>query len=82
MTDDSAREILERLRKREDELRGPIIARIEQLRKGPETLHFELTFDKENGVWLGRQRWSDGPARTAEGATPAEVLRKLADKLE
>jgi hypothetical protein len=64
-----------------------VCQRIRILRRGPESLEFYLLYDKERELWLGQKdRWADlndgTPIIGAEGATPAEVLRKLADMLD
>ena len=65
--------------------------RIAELTKRPEFIEFRLLYDNERAVWLGERDTRLGigeDERTrmmhvaAEGATPAEVLRKLAEMLE
>lgn len=64
--------------------------RIAELTQRPEFIEFRLLYDKERAVWLGEQdarlgRSEDERTRmmhvAAEGVTPAEVLRKLAEML-
>lgn len=62
--------------------------RIAELTRGPDKQGFELFYDHVHNVWLGRRdRWArleeeGAPQIAAEGATPSEVLRKLAELLE
>lgn len=71
----------------------PISKRIDVLMAGPKRVGFNIVYDDANGIWLGRvsaTTWSlinEAPDDrkydiAAEGATPAEVLRKLAEMLE
>lgn len=94
VTDDhEVREAEERMRSRIKELRekydatpmGSIRKRIQDLQRGPERLDFVLVHDKERGVWLAEQEYwtaDQGEPIAAEGATPSEVLRKLAELME
>jgi hypothetical protein len=59
----------------------PIRKRIADLQRGPESKTFVLVHDKERGLWLGEQEYWEGEDYdpvAAEGATPSEVLTKLA----
>ena len=69
--------------------------RVDDLHMAPPTIAFHAIRDETNGVWLGKvtytpwmlsngsredkARWD---AAVTEGATPAEVLRKLAEMME
>jgi hypothetical protein len=75
--------------------RKRILCRIDALTLSPPYMAFHVVHDETNAVWFGkvtytpwmlingkpedRARWD---AATVEGATPSEVLRKLADLLE
>lgn len=98
MTDDArAHEIEQQMRDRVKELLaeqdatpiGRIRKRIADLQRGPKRLDLVIVHDQERNVWLGEQEWWSDDQRedrpqppAAEGATPAEVLRKLAEMLE
>jgi hypothetical protein len=58
--------------------------RIRDLTRGPTRMEFRLFHDKESDTWLGEvdSRLSDDVYIAAEGATPAEVLKKLAEMME
>ena len=97
MNDDDAEKVHKRMQARIKELIaeqdatpiGRIRKRIADLQRGPERLDLVLVHDKERGIWLGEQEWWSDDQRedrpqppAAEGATPSEVLRKLAEMLE
>jgi hypothetical protein len=59
--------------------------RIRDLTRGPTRMEFRLFHDKERDIWLGEidtRLIDDLVYVAAEGATPSEVLRKLAEMME
>lgn len=68
---------------------GPldVCQRIRKITERPHTLEFRLLYDKEREVWLGEldARLLDlayDRLVAADGASPADVLRKLAELME
>lgn len=72
-----------------------ITERISALKTGPKHIGFDLIYDEANNIWLGTAKatfWlleNESPqekvqrhAIAAVGATPVEVLKKLAEMLE
>lgn len=70
-----------------------ISRRIDVLMAGPKRIGFSVVYDDANGIWLARvaaTQWSLTNEASSDpkydivvqGATPAEVLRKLAEMLE